>query len=295
MTYTQTAGEAAGAPLHHLDFGETEAAIVCAAAAAVLVFPLGLALYDALGKPILAFVAVLIALVATTFSPLLASVPALRRSLAPSFAVAAIACIVMANLVPAYTAASPRHINIEYVDDGATQRWQTGGLRPAMMRAAQFDSAPREVSEWTLPPSRALVAPAPNLGLAPAELRVIRDERHGGRHLTLQLRSVRNAPRIALVFHAPSFAALRVNGIAPPPVTRRRGGLAPGWHRVSVRATEATIDLYLARDEPIDAVLIDSSYGLPPAGAALALARDASLAVPVQEGDLTTTLRRVRL
>jgi hypothetical protein len=88
---------------------------------------------------------------------------------------------------------------------------------------------------------------------------------------------------------------MRVNGITPPPVTRRRGGLAPGWHRLSVRASEATIDLYLTHDEPIDAVLLDGSYGLPPEGAALAHARNASVAVPVQEGDLTTTLRRMRL
>ncbi len=279
----------------HLALGEGEAAIICAAVSATLVFPLGLALYDALGRPILPFVAVLIALVATTFAPLLAGAPKLKRPLLASFTVAAIACIVMANLVPTYTANSPRHINIEYVDDGAAPRWQTDRLLPAMAQAAHFDRVPRQISEWTAPPSRALVAPAPNLGLAPAELRVVRDERHGDRHLTLQLCSVRNAPRIALVFRAPSFAALRVNGIAPPPSTRRRGGLAQGWHRVSVRGTAATIDLYLTRDEAIDAVVIDSSYGLPAAGAALAHARDGSLAVPVQEGDLTTTLRRGRL
>ena len=34
----------------------------------------------------------------------------------------------------------------------------------------------------------------------------------------------------------------------------------------------------LTRDEPIDAVVVDSSYGLPPSGAALSHARDASLA-----------------
>lgn len=271
-------------------------AIICAAVAAILIFPLGLALYVAIGKPVLPGIAVLIALVATTFTPLLASIPSLRRPLLASLAATAIACIAMANIVPAYTADSPRHINVEYVDDGASPRWQTDRLLPAIAQAANFDRVPRQISDWAVPASRALVAPAPNLGLAPAELRVVLDEKHAGRHLTLHLRSLRNAPRIALVFHAPSFAAMRVNGIVPPPMTRqRRSGLAPGWHRVSVRATEATIDLYLIRDEPIDAVVIDSSYGLPPEGAAFARARDASLAVPVQEGDLTTTLRRMRL
>lgn len=274
---------------------EGTAAVVCAAAAAILVFPFGLALYIAIGKPILPIVAVLIALVATTFTPLLATMPALNRPLLASLAIAAIACIGMANSVPTFSANSPRHINIEYVDDGTAPRWQTDRLLPAIAQAAHFDPTPRPIADWTVPPSKAVAAPAPNLGLAPADLTVVHDERQGGRHLTLHLRSVRNAPRIALIFHAPSFTAMRVNGITPPPPTRPRGSLAPGWHRVSVRGMEATIDLYLARDEPIDAVVIDSSYGLPPAGAALALARDASLAVPVQEGDLTTTLRRIRL
>jgi hypothetical protein len=270
-------------------------AIVCAAVAAILIFPLGLALYVALGKPILPFIALLVALVATTFAPLLASMPALKRPLLASFAVAAVICIVIANLLPAYTPESPRHNNIEYLDDGTAPRWQTDALLPAIAQAAHFDTTPKQIADWTTPPAKALVAPAPNLGLTPAELRVVLDEHTGGRHLTLLLHSARNAPRISLIFHATSFASMRVNGITPPPITRRRGGLAPGWHRVSVRASEATIDLYLTHDEPIDAVILDGSYGLPPEGTALAHARDTSVAVPVQEGDLTTTLRRMRL
>ena len=51
---------------------------------AILVFPFGLALYDALGRPILPVIAVLIALAATTFAPFLAAVAALRRPLVAS-------------------------------------------------------------------------------------------------------------------------------------------------------------------------------------------------------------------
>jgi hypothetical protein len=279
-----------------LRLSEGVAAVICASAAAVVLFPLGVALYDALGRPILPFVAVLIALVSTTFAPLVASIPGLRRPLNASLAAAAIACIVMALIVPTYEASSPRHINVEYVDDGVAPRWETDELRPEIQRAAHFNLSQQPVYEWTAPPSRALVAPAPALGLAPAELGIVHDDRQGGRHVTMHLRSARNAPRIALIFRAPSFAALRVNGVTPPPITRRRGALAPGWHRVSVRgASEAMIEIDLTRDEPIDAVILDSSYGLPPEGAALAHARDVSVAIPVQEGDLTTTLRRVRL
>jgi hypothetical protein len=220
----------------------------------------------------------------------------LRRPLVASIAAAIIACVAMALIVPTYETNSPRHINIEYVDDGVGPRWQTDVLRPEIASAAHFTEVPQKTYEWTVPPSRAYLAAAPELAIPPAEVQVVRDVRQGGRHLTLHIRSNRNAPRISLIFHAPSFAALRVNGITPPPMTRFRGGLAPGWHRVAIRgASEATIEIDLTRDEPIDAVVIDGSYGLPSAGAALAHARDASMAVPVQEGDLTTTLRRIKL
>ena len=279
-----------------LRVNEGIAAIICAAVAAILVFPFGFALYDALGRPILPVIAVLIALAATTFAPFLAAVAALRRPLIASIAAAIVACVAMALIVPAYEANSPRHINIEYVDDGVGPRWQTDVLRPEIANAAHFTEVPQKTYEWTVPPSRAYLAAAPELAIPPAEVQIVRDVRQSGRHLTLRIHSNRNAPRVSLIFHAPSFAALRVNGITPPPMTRFRGGLAPGWHRVAIRgASEATVDIDMTRDEPIDAVIIDGSYGLPFAGAALAHARDASIAVAVNDGDLTTTLRRLKL
>ena len=270
--------------------------VISASAAAIVLFPLGVALYDALGRPILPFIAVLIALVATTFAPFLASIPGIRRPLNASLLAVAIACIGMALIVPTYEANSPRHINIEYVDDGVAPRWQVDEFRPEIERAAHFNPTPQPVYEWIASTYRTRVAPAPAIGLTPPEVTIVRDEHRAGRHVTLNLHSTRNAPRIAFIFRAPSFAALRVNGITPPPVTRGRAALAPGWHRVGVRgASEVTIEIDLTKDEPIDAALVDSSFGLPPAGAALAHARDASTAIPIQEGDLTTTLRRLKL
>jgi hypothetical protein len=279
-----------------LRLNEGLAAIVCATVTAILVFPFGFALYDALGRPILPVIAVLIALASTTFAPFLSAATSLRRPLVATIAAAIIACIAMALIVPAYEANSPRHINIEYVDDGVGPRWQTDVMRPEIAKSAHFTEVPQKTYEWTVPPSRAYLASAPELAIPPAEVQVVRDVRQGGRHLTLHLRSNRNAPRVSLIFHAASFASLLVNGITPPPMTRFRSGLAPGWHRVAIRgASEATVDIDLTRDEPIDAVIIDGSYGLPPAGAAVAHARDASMAKPVQEGDLTSTLRRIRV
>ena len=55
------------------------------------------------------------------------------------------------------------------------------------------------------------------------------------------------------------------------------------------------MEILIGRDEPIDVVVTDTTFGLPPAGAALTRARDASTAVPVHDGDTTTVVRRVRL
>jgi hypothetical protein len=134
--------------------------------------------------------------------------------------------------------------------------------------------------------------------LQPVELRVMRDERHGRqRTLVVALHSARGAPRVALILHAPSLVSLRVNGVAPPPPTARtRNYLADGWQRVGVRgASDAVIELVLRDATPIDVIAIDTSYGLPPSGAALVAARTASLAVPSDDGDVSTTMRRVRL
>ena len=142
------------------------------------------------------------------------------------------------------------------------------------------------------------MAPAPEAALQPVELHVLGDERAGAqRKLVLALHSARGAPRIALIVHAPGLMTVRVNGISPPaPSTRTREFFGDGWRRIAVRgASDAVIELVLRDGTPIDAIAIDTSYGLPASGAALASARNASLAVPSDDGDVSTTMRRMRL
>ena len=275
------------------DADEGGMTIVCGAIAAVIHFPLAFALYDALGQPSLPVTAVQLALVATTFAPLLAAAE-LRRALAPAIWAGAAACIVMAILLPPYTSDSPRSLSLRYVDDGAETRWEADALTPALHGSAPFDIKPRARGEWLRRPGRAFAAPAPALALPPAEVRVL--SRGGGR-MSLLVRSPRGAPRVSLAFRAPSLQSMTIDGAAPPPPTARHVNvLAPGWHVVSVRgAAEVRIDLVLGDDGPIEAIVSDASFGLPASGAAIARARDASNAVPAYEGDLTITTRRVKL
>lgn len=266
--------------------------IVCGAIAAAIHFPLAFALYDALGQASLPVTAADLALVATTFAPLLAAAE-LRRALAPAISAGAAACVVMALLLPPYTDDAPRRLSLRYVDDGAETRWEADALTPPLNKSAAFDIKPRPVGEWLRRPGRTFVAPAPALRLPPVELRVL--SRSAG-HLSLLVRSPRGAPRLTLTFHAPSLQSMTIDGVTPPARTARYVDfLAPGWRRVAVRgATEARIDLALRDAAPIDAIVSDSSYGLPAEGAALARARTASTAVPSDDGDLTITMRRAK-
>ena len=142
-------------------------------------------------------------------------------------------------------------------------------------------------------------APAPTTALPPPEVHVVSDEGSARtRRLTLDIRSARGATgRLALLFNTPALRSIRVNGVAPPaPTQRHRPNLAPGWHQAVVRgAAEARVEIVLGRDKPLDIIVSDTSYELPPSGAALAAARNASVAVPVHDGDTTTVLRRLRL
>lgn len=269
--------------------------IVCGAIAAALHFPLAFALYDALGQASLPATALDLALVATTFAPLLAAAE-LRRALAPAIWAGAAACIAMAMLLPPYTDEQPRRLSLRYVDDGGQTRWEAEALTPPLHRAAPFDLKPRTVgSEYLRRPGRTFAAPAPALHLPPVELRVLA---RGAGHVSLLVRSQRGAPRVTLLFRAPSLQSMTIDGTAPPPPTSRHVDyLGTGWHRVAVRgASEARIDLALGdAAAPIDAIVSDASFGLPAEGTALARARNASHAVAWDEGDLTVTMRRTKL
>ncbi|MEK6372790.1 MAG: M20/M25/M40 family metallo-hydrolase [Acidobacteriota bacterium] len=271
--------------------------ILTAGVAAVLFFPLAVTLYDALGRPSLPVIATVVALVTTTFAPMIATAPPLRRALGSAFIVTTIVFVTIANFVPPYTSDSPRHINLRYYQDGPP-RWLADSVTPQMARAVNFEVVRPRMFEWLASPPAPYVAAAPPLGAPPPEFRVVSDEGGGGRRkLTLHIRSARNAARVGILFRTPALLSLRVNGVTPPPPSQRfRNFLAPQWHQASVRgASEALVEITLGRDAPIDAVISDTTYGLPPSGAALAGARDASLAVPVQDGDTTTVVRRLRI
>jgi hypothetical protein len=283
-----------------LDLSDAGSVIVTAAITAILWFPITLPLYDLVGRPALAITAAAVALISTSFTPAVAANSPIRRaSLAAMYATAAV-CVAMQLLLPAFTPDAPRKINVQYVDDGGNPLWMVDGLTPQLREAAPFAPPARNMFEWIPRRVRVFTAPAPRLPLPPPELRIVSDDvgpASAGRHLTLQLRSPRGAERIALVFNAPELASVRVNGVRPPQqLAKFRSSFASGWHWVSVRGTQqVVIEMTLRRNQPVEAWLMEISYGPSPEARSITRARDASVAVPADIGDSTVVRRRVRL
>jgi hypothetical protein len=263
---------------------ELPTSIVSATVAAILFFPMGLMLYDALGGRLMLAIAVLIGALATLVAPLFG-----RVFNASVIAVLAIACAVFAMFQPPYTAERPRAISLTYIDDPAAPaaHWFTATLTPTLRAAANFTASDNRLSPWN--PRGGWTAPAPRIRTP----RVTIDGSRVGERLTVRVRSSRNANRLVLLLHG-DVKVLRVNGVAPPPRPERfRERVSRGWHITTGNGVDEMIVECEARG-PIEAVASDITFGLPPAGAPLARARDATPAIPIQDGDVTITRARGR-
>jgi hypothetical protein len=263
-------------------------------AAAIVCLPFVLVGYDALGDTSLTVTAVLLALIATSFAPLVSDT---APRVVPGCLALAIALGVVAALVPRASATHPRHLSLAYVRDAdaGAARWQTDGPTPEVRAAAAFELAPRVVQPWYGGFGTADVAPAPAEPLAPPSVTVTPSSGDGTRTVALDIASARHATRLVLTWHSDAeTTAVRINGVAPPPRPARwRSFLAPGWNRVVVRGSTARVEITQRGASPTDAVVTDATFGLPAAAAPLVQARAASGAVPLQEGDLTIVERHL--
>ncbi|HEY8183482.1 MAG TPA: M20/M25/M40 family metallo-hydrolase [Thermoanaerobaculia bacterium] len=231
--------------------------IVTSVVAAVLWFPVVVAFYDLVGRVALPVIAAVVALLCTTFTPLISVRTATHRALVAAMGTTALACIVMQLLVSPYTPEWPKRMSIQYVD-----------------------------GQWTI--DNLKTVPAPRLTL---------EDPQCDAGPVIRCRSMRGAKRIALSFYAPDLVSLRINGVAPPPNPPKfRSRLPPGWHLVSVRgASEAEIEIVRRHGGPLDAEVRDRTYGLPPGAEPLVRERAAAMGVPSNDGDGVVLRRKVRL
>lgn len=266
-----------------VDVRESVVVIVSSVAAMIVVAPIALYIYIALGTGVLPGVAVIVALIVTSFAP---AMP--RRVLVAVPLAIAVVCIVATWMLPLRSRDWPARVQLSYVAHDGVTEWMAPLVIGSMRDVAKFGAQPKD---------DIYTAPAPDLHLAPPELTVVRDETHGKRTLVLHARSLRGAHRIAIAFKtAATVDAVRVNGVVPPPKTGRRGDtgfVKP--ERVVVWAPEADIELTTRGARPIDVTVSDYTFGLPAEGAAIAKARDAAFGTTTHEGDLTIVRVKKRL
>ncbi|MEO8035427.1 MAG: M28 family peptidase [Acidobacteriota bacterium] len=278
------------------EVNEEAVSAVALIGASIVILPFGLVLYDALGGTSLGVIAALLALLATTFAPLLTGI---ARPLTLGLFTTAVAGAIISALLPAWSPDHPRHLSLAYVmdADAGKARWQTDALTREVRAAGHFPAAKTPVAPWYGAFGVSYVADAPAAAMPPPVATVISDTAHDGRRtVILDVASTRKAPRISLSWHSEAVTEMfTINGVTPPPRPPRfRSFLAPGWNRVTVRGSSARIEIVTQGSAPAEATLTDASFGLPPTGASLAAARDASGAVPVHEGDLTIVERHLK-
>lgn len=263
----------------------TVTGVVASTGGAILVFPMGLILYDALGGSLMAGTAILLGLLMTLAAPLLVG---WRGTVA--VLVLAIACGVVAMTQPAYDAAHPQPLSITYVDDAAapSPMWVLSESTASLDRLARFRPADPALTPWYRGWTP-LAAPAPQANLP----RVTLNGTRNGDRLTVRIRSSRGANRLVLLLHGDA-TLVSVNGVAPAPRPARfRERMPKGWHFASANGVEEMVVECIARGA-VDAVASEMTFGLPPFAAPILNARDTSPAIPIQDGDVTITRTRAK-
>ena len=252
--------------------------------AAVLYFPPAIFLHDALGAPSLLLIAVMIALVTSTFA---AAVEPLSARIAAPSALAIVICIAISLVLQPYDADNPRRINVHYVVDKQSARWVVNRATPPLQVTAPFRTD-GNIYPWLRSPMQS--APASDGALALVQIAGIRKDLF----IRWTIHSSRDAQRVAIFFTGDP-TSIQINGVTPPALTRGSMRNAPGWHRVVVRGSNAVIEVKMATGKPVTYVAADYTYAAPPSAAPLLAARNASTAVPSDDGDMTITLQRGKI
>jgi hypothetical protein len=277
------------------------AALVPCVTSFVLALPLVLPLYSALGAEGLPLLTLLLIYSSFGLAALAAAAgKGLRRTLIAFTAAGLIAALTVGTLLPRFSVDAPQRLNLEYQLDADAQRAQwiadplAGSLPPSLLHAAAFTLRAQSPAAAGVP---AWVSGAPLLPLSAPQMTILASVRGGAQvHYRIHVASARGAPIIALAF-APD-AQLRglelMAGAAPVAASPRR--LGNGWWRLRLYGVPAEgVELgFDAAASGFDLQLVDESYGLPPQGQLLQLARPRA-AVPSQDGDVTLVTRDYRL
>jgi Peptidase family M28 len=283
------------------------AAIVPLAAAAIVGLGPASLLYDALGNRGLPIIALTVGLLLTPIAPLCAELREAGGFRAFAFlwipilvgALATVAAVVL----PPYSSKAPERVNIEYWRDADSGKAQwivepaSGRLPEPLRLAASFHRASGRTLPWVTAPT--FFSDAPGIDASAPTFTILESAQANGRHIyQALLRSERGAPSAAVFFPPDADVQnVRVGGQALPAENPRIRAYFNGWATYRCDAMPADgveIDFSLPVGKPVEVSAADESYGLPPAGAFLLMARPLK-AAPSQDGDTTVVTRRVQL
>lgn len=276
-------------------------------ASAIIGFGLALSLYSALGVPSLALLAGSVGLLVTPLAPLLARYK--NSGFHAGFPLPSTALVVFgisifaAFVVPAYSAKSPEHLNIEYFQDADSGHsnwvlWPESGRLPEPLRVTtNFHHDEKPFFPWD---SRApFYADAPHLEFAPPTFTILEStESNGRRLLRALLRSERGANG-ASVFFPPDSGIENVT-IEGQPVGKQVEAIrrySNGWYHFECstmpqKGIELAFSLPIGK--PVTVTAIDETYSLPLEGSFLVKARPFT-ATAFGDGDRTIVARHVQL
>ncbi len=285
----------------------TLAAVVPLAVGATLGFVPALLLYQTFGNPALPGIALLVGLLCTPIAPLCGerhrprglSVVALPALAAAATVIAAFAAIV----APVFSAKSPEHVNLDYIQEADSGRSQwvvypaSGRLPESLGLATNFRRQETGPYPWIAEPS--FVVSAPHLDLPPPTFTILELSAATGKRIyRALLRSERGAPEAGVLFPPDSgIESVSAENEALPPESEKFRRRVNSWfvfHFSAMPAKGVELSFTLPAGKAVEVYALDSTYSLPLEGLFLLKARPLT-AVPYGSGDRTVISRRVEL
>jgi hypothetical protein len=228
-----------------------------------------------------------------TLLPLLAARP-LPRPIwlwsGASTAMLALVAAVVDGLQPTYSTWQPQRLDINFVDDHISRKafWtiDTPAPLPGSLRAiANFSAKPDLSVPVSLQPSYSAPAGALRFDLPTAD--VVSVQQGGGRTLALAVRGAQGSNQIVVL--VPKEMGLVRVSIDGKPFEPSPDSLNPRGTIIACVTNDCrnkSMRLTFATRRPLDLLIAEQHYGLPPDGARLAGARPGT-AIASQSGDTT--------
>jgi hypothetical protein len=283
------------------------AAIIPLAVSAIVGFPLALLLYQGFGGRALPLIAVLVALLLSPLAPLCADIQRPGGSSLVALPWLAGATVLLASfgaiVVPAFSAKSPEHVNLEYVQeaDSGNSQWvvypASGHLPEPIRLATNFRGQESGAFPWI--PDPAFFAAAPHVQVAPPTFTILESsELPAKRRYRTLLRSERGASEALLMFPPDSRIESVVASDEPVQTqTEKIRQYQNGWYAYDFYAMPAKgveVSFSLPVGKPVEVYVLDVTYALPLEGTFLLKSRPLT-ATSYGEGDCTIASRRVQL